>query len=109
MIETITLNNLVIKLPIRRVTYHDKSIPLSKLEYDLLLYLFQNRDKVCTYDDLLEHVWKYRNGNGHPSLVQLAVCRLRHKFKIHDSEEYSIPIRTVREIGFHFDSNLTDF
>ncbi len=62
MITTITLGNLVINLSIRRATYQNKAIPLTKLEYDLLLYLIQNQDKVCTYDDLLENVWKYENG-----------------------------------------------
>ena len=99
----IILGELVIKLPIRRVTYQDKAISLTKLEYDLLLYLIQNQEKICSYDDLLEDVWKYDDGNGHSSLVQLAICRLRRKLKMHGLDGDTMPIRTVREVGFHFD------
>ncbi len=102
---TITMGDLVINLATRQLTYQNKAIPLTKLEYDLLLYLIQNRDKICTYDDLLENVWKYENGSGHSSLVQLAICRLRRKLGMHGLKKQSIPIRTVREIGFHFDWN----
>ena len=67
MAAIMTLGDLVINLPIRRATYQNKAIPLTKLEYDLLLYLIRNQNKVCTYDDLLENVWEYTHGNGHPS------------------------------------------
>jgi DNA-binding winged helix-turn-helix (wHTH) protein len=32
--------------------------------FDVLLYLVENRDRVVTKNDLFDHIWKDRFGNG---------------------------------------------
>jgi DNA-binding response OmpR family regulator len=45
----VVLNQLVIDMAVRRVSYRDQIIPLTKLEFDLLAYLVQHKERICTY------------------------------------------------------------
>jgi DNA-binding response OmpR family regulator len=41
----------------RRVFCQGREIPLTKTEYEILLYLFQNANCVLTYSQIYEKVW----------------------------------------------------
>lgn len=47
---------LTINLPERRVTAGEREIPLTKSEYDLLLFLIQNRNRVVSKSAIAEHL-----------------------------------------------------
>ena len=42
----------------RRVFCKGREIPLTKTEYEILLYLFQNINQVLTHDQIYEKIWK---------------------------------------------------
>ena len=103
----VVLNQLVIDMAVRRVSYRDKLIPLTKLEFDLLAYLVQHKERICTYQELLSEVWGYEDQFDH-YLVQLAVCRLRKKFSDTEDVDETSCIRTIRGIGLHFDQSVLE-
>lgn len=73
------------------------SIPLTPLEFDLLVCLARKPWQVFTREMLLEQVWGYQHA-ADTRLVNVHVQRLRAKVE-HDPENPSI-VLTVRGIGY---------
>ncbi|EKN69032.1 response regulator transcription factor [Schinkia azotoformans] len=80
----------------RAVKRGDQTIELTKREYDLLLILFQNINRVLTRDVLLEKVWGYESF-AETNVVDVYIRYLRNK--IDNKNEESI-IQTVRGAGY---------
>ncbi len=83
----------------RRVILGEKSLQLKPKEFDLLVYLMQQKGRVLTRDQLLEKVWGYTFG-GDTRTVDVHIRWLREKIE----EEPSAPRRleTVRGVGYRF-------
>ena len=83
----------------RRVILREKSLQLKPKEFDLLVYLMQQRGRVMTRDQLLEKVWGYTFG-GDTRTVDVHIRWLREKIE----EEPGTPRRleTVRGVGYRF-------
>lgn len=54
--NTLHSGQLTIDLPERKVSVHGREIPLTKSEYDLLLFLIQNRGRVVSKSAIAEHL-----------------------------------------------------
>ena len=74
-----------------------KSIPLTRLEFDLLVALAREPGRVFTRDALLGEVWGYRHSTD-TRLVNVHIQRLRAKIE-KDPEHPEIVI-TVRGVGY---------
>ncbi|MEX0682094.1 MAG: response regulator transcription factor [Dehalococcoidia bacterium] len=83
----------------REVTKGGKAIPLRPKEFDLLVYLMENRGRVLTREQLLQEVWGY-NGFDQTRTVDVHVGRLRDK--IEDNIDHPLHILTVRGKGYRF-------
>ena len=83
----------------RRVTLGEKSLQLKPKEFDLLVYLMQQRGRVLTRDQLLEKVWGYTFA-GDTRTVDVHIRWLREKIE----EDPGTPRRleTVRGVGYRF-------
>ncbi len=83
----------------RRVVLGEKPIQLKPKEFDLLVYLMQQRGRVLTRDQLLEKVWGYTFG-GDTRTVDVHIRWLREKIE----EDPGTPRRleTVRGVGYRF-------
>jgi len=83
----------------RRVVLREKSLQLKPKEFDLLVYLMQQRGRVLTRDQLLEKVWGYTFG-GDTRTVDVHIRWLREKIE----EDPGTPCRleTVRGVGYRF-------
>ena len=83
----------------RRVTLGERSLQLKPKEFDLLLYLMQQRGRVLTRDQLLEKVWGY-TFVGDTRTVDVHIRWLREKIE----EDPGSPrrIETVRGVGYRF-------
>lgn len=53
----LTIGDLVIDRSSYTVTLHGKALTFPKKEFELLLFLAQNPNKVFSRDDLLHHIW----------------------------------------------------
>ena len=67
-------------------------------EYEILLYLFQNPNRVLTYSQIYERVWREPDYGEARKLVSHHVQAIRRKLKL--KEEAAICLRCVREVGY---------
>ncbi len=61
-------------------------VAVSKKEAQILLYLFKNRGKIVSREDILENVWGYNGYLGDTHTVDVAIGRLRAKIEDAPSE-----------------------
>lgn len=95
--QAYTYKNLSVYPEARRVMLGGKEISLTVHEFDILLLLIQNPDKVYSRENLYEQVWK-GGYYGEDNTVNVHVSNIRRKFaKAEPEEEY---IQTVWGIGF---------
>lgn len=81
------------------VVYKDgKEIPLSAMEYRLLLVFFNNRGKILSRSRLLEEIWDAAGDYVNDNTLTVYIKRLREKIEDHPQEPEII--RTVRGMGY---------
>ncbi|HEX6517551.1 MAG TPA: MtrAB system response regulator MtrA [Nocardioidaceae bacterium] len=95
--ETLTIGDLTIDVAGHTVSRGEEKIPLTPLEFDLLVCLARKPWQVFTREVLLEQVWGYRHA-ADTRLVNVHVQRLRSKVE-HDPENPEI-VLTVRGVGY---------
>jgi two-component system phosphate regulon response regulator PhoB len=96
-VDAITVQPAVrIEPAARRVLVRGTALPLTRLEFELLLFLCLNPDVVFDRRTLLAKVWGYPRGG--ERTVDVHVRKLRGKF-----EPEQAPITTVRGVGYRFD------
>ena len=89
-----------------KVEKNNVPVELSKLEYDLLVFLARNPDKIFPREELLKNVWKYDISDdfyGDPRTVDVTVKRLRDKIE-NDSSNPKI-IQNRRGMGYYLTKN----
>jgi DNA-binding response OmpR family regulator len=86
----------------RRVTVDDEEVPLTPLEFEILLALASTPGVVLSRDNLMERVWGYRDFAG-GRVVDSHVARLRRK--LHEDGGEPRFIRTVHGVGYAFEEN----
>ena len=72
----IVIDDLVIEPAKRRVTIGGTDIALPPKEYDLLMYLLDNKDIVLSRDQILDHVWG-ADYEGYDRAVDTHIKKLR--------------------------------
>ena len=95
--KVLEFEGLLIDLLGHKVTINKSAIELSPKEYDLLIYLVENKQLALSRDQILDNVWGYDYFGGHRT-VDTHIKRLRLKLK--NKSEY---IKTVRNIGYKFE------
>jgi len=88
--------NIEIDLTSHVVKIDDKIVTLTLKEYQLLVKLMQNSDRVLDRDILLEDIWGY-DYFGETRTVDVHIRTLRAKLK--DNARY---IKTIRGVGYRF-------
>ena len=81
-----------------RVYRKDEEIMLSRVEYQLLLYLMENRNRVLSKEQILEHVWDSQGKFVDENTLSVNIRRLRAK--IEEDPGHPARIRTVHGIGY---------
>lgn len=90
------LSDLTVDPASFRVIRSGKNIKLSSKEFSLLAYLLRHQGRVCSKDELLNHVWDY-DANILPSTIEVHIKNLRDKI----DRPFSTPlIHTVRGFGY---------
>jgi len=93
--SVLTVRDLVINTDSREVTRDGTTISLTPKEYDLLVYLIVNKNKVVTRENILINVWGY-DYEGETNVIDVFIRHLRKKI---DDDFSSQLITTVRGIG----------
>lgn len=88
-----------IDLATREVTVNGSSVHLTPKEFDLLVYLFRNRDKVVTHRAILSSIWG-GNFTEQTEYLRVFVGQLRKKLEKDPSQPRYI--RTEPWVGYRF-------
>ncbi len=91
-----TIGDLSIYPERHEVRAGDEVVDLTKKEFDLLLFLAQNKNRVMKREEILEKVWGYGYA-GKTNIVDVYVRYLRSKIDEKVGKKY---IHTVRGIGY---------
>ena len=98
-----SLNNSVVKFKdividrrSRIVRKNSNELNLTNKEYELLMILIDNKDKVVTREELLEKIWGY-GYEPETNITDVYIRYLRSKLNNENKEEY---IQTVRSVGY---------
>jgi two-component system response regulator MtrA len=95
--EQLTIGCLAIDVPGHQVSRDGTPIPLTPLEFDLLVALARKPRQVFTREVLLEQVWGYQHA-ADTRLVNVHIQRLRSK--IERDPEHPEVVLTVRGVGY---------
>ncbi|MFD0587054.1 response regulator transcription factor [Paenibacillus sp. GCM10027627] len=94
--DIIKLGDLTIELRTRKVYRKDILIELTPREFELLVYLVENRNEEKSREDILSEVWGY-DFIGETNLVDVYIRYLRQKL---DKGYRHKLIHTVRGVGY---------
>ncbi len=81
----------------RTISCQSKEIPLSAAEYQLLLYLLQNKGKTVTREKILEQVWDVNGNYVNDNTLTVTIKRLRDKLG------RPACLKTVRSVGYRME------
>lgn len=95
----LNIHGLAIQVDARRVLLYGKEVPLTAKEFDLLLFLAENPDRVYSKDELLDKVWGIEHF-GDTATVTVHVGKIRDKIQKEPSKQQFI--ETVWGAGYRF-------
>ncbi len=100
--QLLNFGNLIINLDERKVVADGKVLQLTKKEYNILLYLARNKNRVVTKDSIAEHLWgDYMDNAVSFDFIYAHVKNLRKKLVENNCGEY---LKTVYGIGYKFEA-----
>lgn len=82
-----------------------ENLELTPKEFELLLYLANNKGRVMTRDQLLNTVWNY-DFVGDTRIVDVHVSHLREK--IEPNTKKPVYIKTIRGLGYKMEEPFKD-
>ncbi len=95
--ELLKFSDLIIDITARKIMISDRVIELSPKEYDLLIYLAENKGSALSRNQILDNVWGF-DYFGDLRTVDTHIKRLRIKL-----EDQSNLVQTVRGYGYRFE------
>jgi len=97
--KLITVGALSIDKQDRRVYIDDNEVLLTQKEFDLLLFLVENPNRVYSKENLFERVWGY-DSLSDASTITVHIARIREKIEMNpERRQY---IETVWGTGYRF-------
>lgn len=94
---------LAVNLATRVVTQNGNEVDLTNKEYQLLIYLLENRNRVVARDELLNEIWGF-DFMGESRALDVHVRALRSKLDT-TTTKY---IATTRGVGYRFEERKND-
>jgi DNA-binding response OmpR family regulator len=94
--STLSYRDLVLDLEAHTLHVNAQEVELTKLEFDLLRTLIENKSSVLSREFLLEHVWK-SDDFFQDKTVNVAINRLKAKIDPTKEKEY---IKSVWGVGY---------
>jgi two-component system response regulator ArlR len=94
--DELYLGNIKIIKSKHQVFVNNQEIAFTQRELELLVYLIQNKGKVCTRNQIIEHVWnihfEYDTG-----VIDVFMNAIRKKLNLNKEEDL---IKTIRGVGY---------
>ena len=82
----------------RKVFSNLQEVSLTKTEYEILLYLIHNANRVLTYSQIYEKVWREVDYGEAQKLVSHHVQAIRRKLNL--GKNSSVRLRCIRNVGY---------
>ncbi|BDU51210.1 response regulator transcription factor [Haliovirga abyssi] len=79
----------------REIYYENKNVNLERKEYELLVYLTKNRDKIKFREELMNEIWGSDYIKGTDRVIDTCICKLRNKIPILKNN-----LKTLRGVGY---------
>ncbi|WP_286076780.1 response regulator transcription factor [Thomasclavelia cocleata] len=95
--DIIRTKHLTVDKQTRLVKLDDQKLELTNKEYQLLVYLMDNKHRVVEREELLNEIWGY-DFIGESRALDVHICALRSKLN-DDGHKY---IKTIRSVGYRF-------
>jgi len=92
---------LMVDLRARRVWVAGREVPLRKKEFDLLAFLYENRGKACSKDEVAEKVWAEERGIVSQETIDQNIHRIREQIEPDPSNPCYIV--TLPRYGYRLD------
>lgn len=99
--KQIIIDNIIIDTNSHKVYKNDVEIILKNREYELLLFLVNNKNQVFSHDELYEQVWGF-DSSGDSRTVAVHINRLRDKLE--DNPNNPKYLCTRWGAGYYFNS-----
>ena len=100
----LSLPSLKIDPQQRRVYRDGEEVFLTKTEYEILIYLFQNSNRVLTHSQIYERIWREPDYGDARKLVSHHVQAIRRKLDL--KPDSGVYLRCVRDVGYSFENKL---
>ncbi len=98
--SVIKFHEMAIHTDNKLVSIHRKNIKLTKKEYDLLLFLLINKNRILTKETIAEHLWQDNiDMADNFDFIYTHLNNLRNKIKNAEGTDY---IKTVYGMGYRF-------
>ena len=98
--EVRRFKDLEINVASREIRKDGAAVKFTYKEFELFLYMYQNRVVVLSRDNLLEKVWGYEYAGDTTRTVDMHIKSIRQKLA--DSKETPKYIETIRGYGYKF-------
>ncbi|TGD22100.1 DNA-binding response regulator [Companilactobacillus suantsaicola] len=96
--SVLKIRNLEVNLNNHEIVADNQKIALNGKEYDLLVYLLQNKNTILTKDQIFERIWGFDSDTS-ITVVEVYMSNLRKKLR--PSKNDSL-IKTIRNVGYIF-------
>lgn len=94
--RTLSCNELEVKLLDREFFVNGNKVDLTNNEFNLLVYLLKNKNRIISQDEIAENVWDI-HFDTQTNYINVYISYLRKKIRDHTENDY---IETVRKKGF---------
>ena len=102
-INFLDFGELKLRVDSREVLAGEQLLKLTKKEFDILVYLARNKNRVVTKDSIAEYLWgDYMDEAVSFDFIYAHVKNLRKKLADHGCGDY---LKTVYGIGYKFVAN----
>ncbi len=98
--QYLSCDGIGIDLSRHTVSCHSEEISLSEAEYQLLLYLMQNKGRTVTREKILEQVWDVNGSYVNNNTLTVTMKRLRDKLYRPKC------LKTVRSVGYRMEDTI---
>ncbi len=102
--NTLIMNELTVIMDEHKVFVSEKTVELTKREFDLLLYLLANKNRVLTKLSIGEHLWgDFMDSADSSDFVYTHIKNLRKKLLKAGAKDY---IKNIYAVGYKFTVDL---
>lgn len=95
--QYLSCSGILIDREKRTVVYNGQNIEVSAVEFELLLYLMENKDRTVTREKILEQIWDVKGNYVNNNTLTVTMKRLRDKLR-----QPSF-LKTVRSVGYRME------